>query len=114
MVGGISKSVRAATGVGCRRKKMKMRSSLIAPVAVAFDREITADVYHKVAASVGEPRAAEDSAAGLLRNHSFAAVLPFPQGSCMIFEWERQCMTFSLRCCEVLVSNPRSRSNGVH
>ena len=66
---GSQKSVRAAAGVGCRRKKMKMRSSLIAPVAVAFDREITADVYHKVAASVGEPRAAEDSAAGLLRSH---------------------------------------------
>ena len=38
---------------------MKMRSSLIAPVAVAFDREITADVYHKVAASVGEGPALE-------------------------------------------------------
>ena len=66
---GSQKSVRAAAGVGCRRKKMKMRSSLIAPVAVAFDRKITADVYHKVAASVGEPRAAQDSDAGRLRNH---------------------------------------------
>ena len=52
---GSQQSAAAAAGVGCRRKKMKMRSSLIAPVAVAFDREITTDVYHKVAASVGEP-----------------------------------------------------------
>ena len=66
---GSQKSVRAAAGVGCRRKKMKMRSSLITPVVVAFDRENTADVYHKVAASVGEPRAAEGSATGLLRSH---------------------------------------------
>ena len=67
MVGGISKSVSAAAGVGCRRKKMKMRSSLIAPVAVGFEN--TADVYHKVAPSVGEPRAAQDSATRQLRSH---------------------------------------------